>query len=76
MAAFHLELALNLATCLRAHASTPEDVGLSGARLQAISSVLHSDVERGNILGAVVLVARRGRVAWFEAIGSESQDDS
>src|SRR6478735_2646370 len=72
----HMELALNLATCPLAHASTPEDVGLSGARLQAISSVLHSDVERGKIPGAVVLVARRGRVAWFEAIGSERQGDS
>ena len=76
MAAFHLEPALNLATCPLNHASTPEDVGLSGARLQAISSVLHSDVERGRIPGAVVLVARRGRVAWFEAIGSERPDDS
>src|SRR5688500_4131913 len=47
----------------------PEEVGLSSARLARIAEVLKADVERGRIPGAVVLVARRGRVAYFEAVG-------
>ena len=47
----------------------PEEVGLSSARLARIAEVLKADVERGRIPGAVVLVARNGRVAYFEAVG-------
>ena len=47
----------------------PEEVGLSSARLARIAEVLKADVERGRIPGAVVLVARKGRVAYFEAVG-------
>jgi len=56
------------------HASTPEEVSLSARRLQAISSRLSGDVDRRKIPGAVVLVARRGRIAWFEAIGFENAE--
>ncbi|HSW18468.1 MAG TPA: serine hydrolase domain-containing protein [Ramlibacter sp.] len=54
-----------------AMASSPEQVGLCATRLQRITSVLQADVDRGRIPGAVVLVARHGRVAYFEALGSE-----
>ncbi|AGW95303.1 MULTISPECIES: serine hydrolase domain-containing protein [Cupriavidus] len=56
-------------------AHSPEDVGLSSCRLQAIASVLHRDIDQGMIPGAVVLVARKGRVAWYEAAGFEERDD-
>jgi len=56
------------------HADVPEEVGLSARRLQAISSVLNADVDSRKIPGAVVLVARRGRIAWFEAFGFEHAD--
>jgi CubicO group peptidase (beta-lactamase class C family) len=46
-----------------------EDVGMSSARLAEISKTLKADVERGQLPGAVVLVARRGKVVYFEAIG-------
>jgi CubicO group peptidase (beta-lactamase class C family) len=49
--------------------STPEEVGLSSGRLQRITSVLKADVERAQLPGAVVAVARKGRLAYFEAIG-------
>jgi CubicO group peptidase (beta-lactamase class C family) len=49
--------------------ATPEDVGLSSARLARITQTLRADVESGRIPGAVVLVARKGRVAYFEAVG-------
>lgn len=51
-------------------AARPEQVGLSAERLQMLSEVFKADVAAGKIPGAVLLVARRGKVAWFEPIGS------
>jgi CubicO group peptidase (beta-lactamase class C family) len=47
----------------------PEEVGLSSARLERIGQTLRADVERGRIPGAVVLIARKGRVAYLETVG-------
>ena len=47
----------------------PEQVGLSSERLARITQVLSADVERGQIPGAVVVVARKGRAAYVQAIG-------
>src|SRR5262245_40490053 len=47
----------------------PEEVGLSSSRLARIAETLKADVERGRIPGAVVVVARRGRIAYAEAVG-------
>jgi CubicO group peptidase (beta-lactamase class C family) len=47
----------------------PEQVGLSAERLDRITQVLRADVERGRIPGAVVLVARKGRVAYLQPVG-------
>jgi CubicO group peptidase (beta-lactamase class C family) len=49
--------------------ATPEEVGLSSSRLARITETLKTDVERGRIPGAVVVVARKGRVAYTQAIG-------
>jgi CubicO group peptidase (beta-lactamase class C family) len=49
--------------------AAPETVGLSGARLAHLGHVLVSEVEAGRIPGAVVAVARRGRLAMIEAVG-------
>ncbi|REM37147.1 serine hydrolase, partial [Mycobacterium tuberculosis] len=42
----------------------PEQVGLSTERLQMLTDVLKADVAAGKIPGAVLLVARQGKVAW------------
>jgi CubicO group peptidase (beta-lactamase class C family) len=47
----------------------PETLGLSSARLARIGQVLEHDVAAGRMPGAVVAVARRGRLAYFEAFG-------
>jgi CubicO group peptidase (beta-lactamase class C family) len=47
----------------------PEQVGLSSDRLNRITATLKADVEKGVIPGAVVLVARHGKVALFDAVG-------
>jgi CubicO group peptidase (beta-lactamase class C family) len=51
-------------------AAKPEAVGLSGERLGQLSAALRTDIEKGVIPGAILLVARHGKVAWFEAMGS------
>ena len=47
----------------------PEQVGLSSERLDRIGQVLRSEIEKGNFPGAVALVARKGRIAYFESLG-------
>jgi CubicO group peptidase (beta-lactamase class C family) len=47
----------------------PEEVGLSSERLERVSRALRSEIEAGKIPGAVALVARKGRVVYFESLG-------
>jgi CubicO group peptidase (beta-lactamase class C family) len=49
--------------------SAPEKVGLSSERLQRIAPLLKADVEKGRIPGAVVAIARKGKLAYFETVG-------
>jgi CubicO group peptidase (beta-lactamase class C family) len=49
--------------------AAPEDIGLSAARLARLGEVISGEVERGRLPGAVVLVARRGRLGYFESFG-------
>ena len=46
---------------------TPEEVGMSGERLSKVRDVVQEFIEAGRIQGAVVGVARRGKVVYFEA---------
>ena len=50
----------------------PESVGLSSERLDSIRKVLGAKVDAGEIPGYVALVARRGKVAYFEAYGVQN----
>lgn len=50
--------------------AAPESVGVSGKRLNSIKELCKSAVEEGKIPGAVVLVARNGKVVLHEAYGS------
>jgi len=47
----------------------PEAVGLSGERLERIGRVLRGEIEKGRFPGAVALVARKGRIAYYESFG-------
>ena len=49
---------------------SPENVGLSSKRLQAITDTLRADIAKGTIPGAILLISRHGKIAHFEAIGS------
>jgi CubicO group peptidase (beta-lactamase class C family) len=63
-----------LSTVVAVHAQAlptakPEQVGLSSERLARITARLSADVEKGTIPGAVLLVARHGKIAAFDAVG-------
>lgn len=47
----------------------PETVGLSSARLRRLGEALRRDIEAGQLPGAVVAIARAGRIAHLEAVG-------
>ena len=47
----------------------PEQVGLSTARLGRLGPVFKTEVEQGKLPGAVVVVARKGKIAYFESFG-------
>jgi CubicO group peptidase (beta-lactamase class C family) len=47
----------------------PEEVGLSSERLQRISQMIQRRVAAGDLAGAVVAVARKGKVAYVSAHG-------
>jgi CubicO group peptidase (beta-lactamase class C family) len=47
----------------------PESVGFSAARLQRIDEVVRRAMDAKEISGAVTLVARRGQIAHFSALG-------
>jgi CubicO group peptidase (beta-lactamase class C family) len=48
----------------------PASVGLSAERLARIVPAFKAEIEKGRIPGVVIAVARRGKLAYFEAIGS------
>lgn len=47
----------------------PAEVGLSAERLERIMTMLKEDTSKSVVPGAVLLVARHGKVAWFETAG-------
>ena len=52
----------------------PEAVGLSSERLSRIDTVLKADIEKGTTSGAVVLVARGGKIAYFKSFGMRDKE--
>jgi CubicO group peptidase (beta-lactamase class C family) len=47
----------------------PESVGLSSERLDRIGTAVQHSIDEKQIAGAVTMVVRHGRVAWFRAQG-------
>lgn len=50
-------------------AQGPKEVGFSPARLSLLTERMKLGVSRGEIPGAVVLVARNGKIAYFQTFG-------
>ena len=60
--AAHAQLALPMA-------ASPEEVGLSSVQLKRLEAVTKAHIDEGLLPGAVMLVARRGKVAWVSVQG-------
>src|SRR5688572_21394019 len=54
-------------------AAQPEDVGLSSQRLLRLTETFTADVSAEKIPGAVILVVRRGKVAYFQTFGFQDR---
>jgi CubicO group peptidase (beta-lactamase class C family) len=54
--------------------SSPDSAGLSAERLERLSDTLQGYVDEGKVAGSVTLVARRGRIAYFNAFGSRDAE--
>src|SRR6201995_2674756 len=50
-------------------AERPEQVGLSSERLARMTARIREDVDNGSIPGAVLMIARAGRIGYAEGIG-------
>src|SRR6202040_293732 len=50
----------------------PEALGLSPLRLQRMSDAFKREIDKGTIPGATVMVARKGQIGWFDALGRQS----
>src|SRR5882724_2804523 len=67
-----LILALSVAAATSAAdlpTAAPEDVGFSSERLARIGPVIKGEIEKGQYPGAVMLVARHGKVVYFDSVG-------
>jgi CubicO group peptidase (beta-lactamase class C family) len=49
----------------------PESLGLSQQRLQRVSDAFKREIDKGTIPGVTVMVARRGQIGWFDALGRQ-----
>jgi CubicO group peptidase (beta-lactamase class C family) len=50
----------------------PEALGLSHLRLQRMSDAFRRDIDKGTIPGVTMMVARRGQIGWFDALGRQN----
>src|ERR1035438_1390705 len=74
---FVLSLALVLGGCATGglqQASSPDVVGLSSDRLKDISTAFMAGVDKKEIPGAVILIARHGKIGYFEAFGYRDRE--
>ncbi|MBU6272582.1 MAG: serine hydrolase, partial [Betaproteobacteria bacterium] len=51
-------------------AASPESVGMSSQRLARITETFNAEVAQGKLPGAVVMVARKGKLVYSQAFGN------
>jgi CubicO group peptidase (beta-lactamase class C family) len=52
----------------------PEELGFAGDRLERVTKMFQSYVDNGQLPGAVVLIARNDKVAYFNAFGYRDRE--
>ncbi len=54
----------------------PADIGLSKERLDRLTRAMEEDVEKGYLAGAIGVVARRGKIAYWKTVGMADREAS
>ena len=54
----------------------PDQAGFVASRVGRIGDTIRAEIEKGKMPGAVVLLARRGQIAYFETFGKRDPADS
>ncbi len=75
--AFSLAFALAASTAFAADPlprAKPETVGMSSAALARIGETIEADVQKGRLPGAVIAVARKGKLVYYQAFGWLDKD--
>ncbi len=62
-------LSANAASAQDLSPAKPEDLGFSSERLERITKIFREDAAHGIAPGFVLLIARHGKVAYFESVG-------
>ena len=60
---------LAVTSSVAAQQARPESQGFSSERLARIAPVLRAEIDRGIMPGAVALIARNGKIVYFDAVG-------
>src|SRR5882724_2398956 len=53
---------------------SPEEVGFLATRLKRLSDRINEGVQKGELPGAVVLIARNGKIVMFDAFGFRDRE--
>ncbi|MEZ4684682.1 MAG: hypothetical protein R3B47_00995 [Bacteroidia bacterium] len=66
---------LQVTICPAAHQVPADSVGMSSGRLEFLTNTFQQYVDDGELSGSVVLVARKNRIAYFEAFGKSDMEN-
>src|ERR1051326_3285946 len=58
--------------CAQLPAALPSTQGVSAERLARMDAVINASIEKKELPGAVVLVARHGKIVWRKAYGARA----
>ena len=74
VAALAFAVALPVAAQGIPKAQSPEEVGFLATRLKRLSDRINEGVQKGELPGAVVLIARNGKIVMFDAFGFRDRE--
>ncbi len=74
LAALTLSIAASAGAQGLPKAQSPEEVGFSSTRLKHLADRINEGVKAGELPGAVVLIARNGKIVMFDAFGYRDKE--
>ena len=55
--------------------AAPEDVGMSSTKLNQVNEIMQGYVDDGKMVGGIAIVARKGKICFFESYGLADQEN-